>query len=216
MNPFKKNGELGFTLIEILAVIATFAVLIAVLVPALAKHKHKKERIRCVSHLKQIGLSFRIWAGDGGDRYPMAISTNEGGTMEFIQTSQVFRHFQILSNELGTANILVCPADRERKSANSFQKISNTNLSYFLGPDANENLPQSILSGDGNITNGLVPTNGMLVVMTNQPVGWTKDIHKYQGNVALGDGSVQQVSSARLGGEIIVNSDLATNRIQLP
>ncbi|MEO7299431.1 MAG: hypothetical protein ABI042_12750 [Verrucomicrobiota bacterium] len=121
-----------------------------------------------------------------------------------------------MSNELGLPKALVCPADKGRKPADDFLKLSNSNLSYFLGVDANENLPQSILSGDRNITNGFAPTNGMLLLMTNQPVGWTKEIHKYQGNVALGDGSVQQASSARLRDEIVRNSDLSTNRIQLP
>ena len=94
--------------------------------------------------------------------------------------------------------------------------MANTNISYFLGIDANENLPQSILAGDRNITNGFTPKNGMLELMTNQSIGWTKTIHKFQGNVALGDGSVQQVGNERLQKEILVHSDFATNRIALP
>ena len=212
----ENESERGFTLIEILLIIATIVVLVAIFLPALGNQKIKNRRINCVSHLKQIGLSFRIWAGDGGDKYPMAMSTNEGGTMEFISTGEVFRHFQILSNQLGSPLILICPTDRERTAASNFLQLANTNISYFLGVDAHENLPQSILAGDRNITNGFAPKNGMLELTTNQSVGWTKAIHKFQGNVALGDGSVQQVSNERLQKEILVNSDFATNRIALP
>jgi competence protein ComGC len=210
------DREPGFTLIEIIVVIATIVIFFAIFLPALAKQKSKKERMDCVNNLKQVGLSFRIWPADSSDWYPMARSTNDGGTMEFVQTSEVFRHFQILSNELGSPNRLICPADRERIAAKDFLKLANTNISYFLGPDANENLPQSILSGDRNITNGFAPKNGSFVLMTNQSVGWTKELHKYQGNIALGDGSVQQVDSARLQKEFLAETGFPANRITLP
>ena len=147
----------GFTLIEILAVLATLAVLVIILLPALAKAKSKSQRIRYISHLKQIGLSFRIWGGDHNENYPMQISTNAGGTMEFVETTNTFRHFQILSNELGTAVILTCPSDEHRRTVTNFLNIDNENLSYFLGVDAAETNVQMVLSGDRNITNGFTP-----------------------------------------------------------
>ena len=98
----------------------------------------------------------------------------------------------------------------------SFSTLSNSNLSYFVSPDANENLPTTLLSGDRNLTNGYTPKNGFLDLTTNQMVGWTAEIHVRQGNIALGDGSVQQVSSERLRSEILPNTGFVTNRIQLP
>ena len=205
-----------FTLIEVLVIIATLAVLAAVFLPALAKPKSRSERIVCVNNLKQINLSFRIWPADSSDTFPMARSTNQGGTMEFVSTSNVFRHFLALSNELGSPKILICPADKTRAPAKHFLELANTNLSYFIGLDASETDPQSVLSGDRNITNGFTPKNGMLELMTNQLVGWTEEIHKSQGNLALGDGSVQQVNNARFRSEILPNTGFATNRILLP
>ena len=216
MNKFRISHNLAFTLIELLVVVATFALLVAILLPALAKSKSKSKRITCVSHLKQIGLSFRIWASDHNDNFPMRISTNAGGSMEFVETTNTFRHFQVLSNELVIVLLLACPADNNRKAAIVFSNFRNENLSYFIGVDATETNVQMVLAGDRNITNGFAPKQGMLELTTNQITGWTKDTHNRAGNIALADGSVQQVSNERFSSEILPYTELTTNRIKLP
>jgi len=72
------------------------------------------------------------------------------------------------------------------------------------------------VSGDRNITNDLAPKNGILGLTTNQSVRFNKEIHREKGNIALGDGSVQQVSNKQLSSDFIPNTGMATNRIKLP
>ncbi len=213
--PFQVACEIsGLTLIEILFVVATLVFVAVILLPRFNRGTSKAGRISCVSNLKQVGLSFSIYAGDNADRYPMNIGTTNNPVVN--EATPVYQYFQLISNELGTPKGVICPNDLKRKAANDFTNFNNGNVSYFIGLDSNENLPQSMVSGDRNITNGFALKDGLLAIATNQMVGFTDEIHLKQGNIALGDGSVQQVSSARLRSEIIPNTGFATNRIKLP
>ena len=200
----------------LLVVIAVLAILAAMLLPALASAHDRARRIQCFNNLKQCGLAFRIWEGDNGDKYPMDVPMAKGGTKEFTTGADTFRHFQVMSNELSTPKILVCPADT-RVAAINFVHLKNQNVSYFVGLEANDANPQRFLDGDRNITGESDPENGILKLVPGQRVSWTQDIHVNQGNLGLSDGSVQQYSNSGLR-EALKNSGDPTNtwRISLP
>ena len=71
-------------------------------------------------------------------------------------------------------------------------------VSYFVGFEAREDMPNSILSGDRNITGGTLSNGFLRVIFPNTAAEWTKEIHQNGGNIGLGDGSVQQFSAKGL------------------
>lgn len=206
----------AFTVFEVLIVLAVLMLLAALLLPSLAKSHRGPSRISCVYNLKQVGLSYRIWAGDNGDQFPMSVSTNQGGSMELVQAGDVVSTFRVMSNELSTPRILVCPNDFKREAATNFSTgLRNANISYFVGIDAVETNVMTFLSGDRNITNVTRLRAGLFELTTNRPSGWTEEIHQKVGNLGFADGSVQQVTTPGLR-DAIANTGFATNRLAIP
>src|SRR5437868_5532705 len=105
----------GFTLVELLLVAGIIALLAALLFPALSKTHARAKRAKCLNNLKQIGIAFHTFGHEHGDKLPMQVSTNAGGSMEFVNAAQAvggnfffaFRHLQVLSNELSDPKMLI-------------------------------------------------------------------------------------------------------------
>ena len=203
---------------ELLVVICVLAVVVAaLLLPALAASKRKSSRVGCASNLKQIALSFKIWEGDNGDKYPMQVSMTNAGAMELAIAGDVSMIFRVMSNELSTPKVLVCPEDTSRHFATNFTTdLNHQTISYFVALDAEDKYPQMILSGDDNLeVNGVRVRPGILNLLTNASVGWTKDRHGSTGNIALADGSVSATTVSGLN-SALANTGIATNRLVIP
>lgn len=221
----------AFTLTELLVVICLIALLASLILPPLSRTRSKSERITCVNNQKQIGVAYRIWAGDNRDIYPAEMAGTNGGWADFVKLTNAgpycWSNYSLMADDLGqSTKVLVCPDD-ERKPANNFRDFGNKNISYFIGPGADEDHPLSILGGDRNLAPGLTPKNDFgyspddgsgndVILQTNSPICWSLTMHSRgnatgAGNILMGDGSVQQCSSARLRSDYQCNAIDAGN-----
>ncbi|MEY4388002.1 MAG: hypothetical protein RLY20_3285 [Verrucomicrobiota bacterium] len=221
----------AFTLLELMLVVAALAAMAFIFLQPMARPKVHGCGINCVNSLKQVGVSFRIWASDNGDKFPMGVAATNGGPAQQSAITDgtgaayVYQVFQVMSNELGTPKIVCCPADGDRNPATNFgghfTDLGNIGISYFVGKNADELNPNQYLAGDRNI--GVKPASGwagktgdgsvtgfspnvgrtgnfksLLAYQKDPNLQWTDKIHQGKGNVCLADGSVQQMTSARM------------------
>jgi prepilin-type processing-associated H-X9-DG protein len=217
MKRLQKNSSHALSRVEVLVIIVVIGLLACWLFPAIRNAKARDQRIGCVSNLKQIGTSFKVWAADDYGQYPMQVSITNGGTMELVPKGNIFPIFQVMSNELNSPIVLVCPADTQRSPAASFTNGFNEgNVSYFVSLDASDSMPQMFVSGDRNLsTNGVAVRPGILTLTKNQTLGWTEEIHKGAGNILMADGSVPTFNSQMLK-EALRKTGVATNRLAMP
>jgi prepilin-type processing-associated H-X9-DG protein len=139
----------------------------------------------------------------------MTISVTNGGALENVATGDVAHCFQVMSNELRTPKVLICPADKSRFPATSFvTNFSNANISYFINPDASESYPQEIMTGDANLAiDGIPVKSGLIVLPSNAQVSWTASLHGSVGNIGYADGSIAEVSTAGLQSSLILSTN---------
>jgi prepilin-type N-terminal cleavage/methylation domain-containing protein len=223
----------AMTFIELMVVIAVIAVVALILFPGLSRPRHRiRSRISCLSNLKEIGMGYRLWAGDNGDLVPSQQSVSNGGWRDFLTNANqgpiCWTNYAIMNIDLGQSRrIVVCPNDERTAAASFTSNFDNTHVSYFIGVSANDVYPQSILGGDRNLGPGTKPDpdygyspksgkgNDVAIPITG-PVCWSLKMHSAGnpagvGNILLGDGSGQLVSSASFNQNWLRNAAPTTN-----
>jgi prepilin-type N-terminal cleavage/methylation domain-containing protein/prepilin-type processing-associated H-X9-DG protein len=72
--PYRKIS--GFTLLELLVVVAILGIIAAILFPVFSRARENGRRAACQSNLKQIALGLRLYVGDFDSHFPQALLTN--------------------------------------------------------------------------------------------------------------------------------------------
>jgi len=192
-----QQASSGFSVWGLLALLVGIFLIVIVLLPAVSSKGFPAHRVVCTTQLKQISLAMLLWSEDHRTNFPMHVSFTNGGSKELTLRGLVTPTFWAISNQLQNPAAATCPGDKERlPRATSFNAMTDRKISYFLHLDATVEKQDSVLLGDRHVaTNGVALPAGVVQIHDPQTVSWTTNIHNGQGNIALADGSVQQVTS---------------------
>lgn len=96
----------AFTLIELLVVIAIIAILAGMLLPALSRSKTKAITVRCLSNLRQVGITLSMYNSDNRDAYPF--SGRAWPQMPFVDLLKLLDPYISTNNRA----FYLCPGDK--------------------------------------------------------------------------------------------------------
>lgn len=100
----------GFTLLELLVVITIISILAAMLLPGLSRAREAARRVSCANNLRQLSLSFIMYANETRGEYP-SLQKYVGNNCDIKNTRVLmFDGKAIYPEYLSETRVLVCPS----------------------------------------------------------------------------------------------------------
>jgi len=99
----ERSGNIsgGFSLSELLVVMATISTLMAIMLPSLGRAREQARRVTCASNLRQLGFGLQMYAIDNDGWYP---AEQLCGNPQSILTGSLFPEY------LANRDIFYCPS----------------------------------------------------------------------------------------------------------
>lgn len=147
--PDRPPHQRGFTITELLVVVAVLALLLTLRLSALASVKDQTLRGQCAEHLRSLALATTIIANDNGDKLPSNASASVNWPWDMIwSVGNTFTNYMPVQT-------LYCPAS-------GFNSTDNSNLWVFGSPGYHvigyaQTLPGTGLVGATNLNSTLTP-----------------------------------------------------------
>jgi prepilin-type N-terminal cleavage/methylation domain-containing protein len=166
----RQTFQSGFTLLELLSVIALIAILAGLLLPVSANMIQRARDTQCANNLRQIGIGANAAAADNNNTYPIIEYDPQSGSAANILNAQALPLPQALAPYGVTGKVLICPADAMQGNppGPSYLASYSGGTSYMWSPvaeDNSSNAPQLITRrGTGRAgVNGAVSMNQVTI-----------------------------------------------------
>jgi len=103
----------AFTLVELLVVIGTIALLMGITLPALSGARKSARRAVCAANLRQVGLAVQMYLSDHSNRLPNARFLPEpiAGGYQRRPLNEILRRY-LPWDDGETSEVYACPGDR--------------------------------------------------------------------------------------------------------
>jgi prepilin-type N-terminal cleavage/methylation domain-containing protein/prepilin-type processing-associated H-X9-DG protein len=195
----KKNG---FTVIELLSVIAVIAVLMAILIPAVEEVRASANRTKCASHLSQIAQASLLFTSENKMRLPLLTWGDPDAGIPTDYWFNLIKPYLDVSENGGFPQVFRCPSDNKYDAPP--ETVGWNAISYMqaprvgLNPDNDqapgllirvEDPPKTPMYFDAEVVSSIWLTNSNFEqqVRNNEPE-WR---HKTGINVVYWDGHVE-------------------------
>lgn len=186
MQPTRPSQTGGFSLVELLVIIAIIVILMSLLLPAIAKSRETARIASCGNSLSQLGKGIVSYANENDDRFP-PVSTTGG---EIWDT-------KLLPYVSADKRQFLCPSDNLGGPSGAFNPRSyaaNGGVDYASGDGGR--YPFGLYNGTPLRIADLDRHKGDLILLGERPAAVDAATHKY--NTAGGRGYIGQLSFAGL------------------
>lgn len=104
--------ERGFSLTELLVVIAAIALLASLLMPVLAGAKNAGNRTACMANLRQLDAGMRMYVDDSGDLAPNTPGTHTNWSLSFNGYKNFMKSYVGVNDTVSPLDkLFACPSD---------------------------------------------------------------------------------------------------------
>lgn len=121
----RRTRRVGFTLVELMAVLAVILVLVSILMPSLSKGREAARRVTCLSNLRQVAIAWTGYANDN-DRYLVSADTwrygwaGDGNADNDIRRGSLFSY-------VPDPEVYHCPSDPNKLNVRSYSISARLN-----------------------------------------------------------------------------------------